>query len=165
MDLAAFLLVLVLSLVFASFFGHAVHWAIHQRWTGPIYRAHMDHHLKQYPPSDLLSEKYRYAAWHNSGTLLFTPPMVVIMVSMLGFLWLLGATAWIMVTFALTMLTFALINDYVHDSTHIIDHPLTRFKWYMKLRTTHFQHHFNMKRNFGIVLFTWDRLFGTFVKR
>ncbi len=160
-----FLIVLLVSLTFASFFGHAIHWLIHQRWTGPVYRAHMDHHLKQYPPSDLLSKTYRHAKWYNSGPLLFTPPLVMIMLAAMAVLWFFGMPLWALTTFAVTMICFGFVNDYVHDNSHIEGHWLERFAWFRNLRATHFQHHHNMKRNFGIVLFVWDKLFKTYIKR
>jgi len=40
-----FAITLIASLIVASFFGHVVHWLIHQKWMGPAYRGHMEHRL------------------------------------------------------------------------------------------------------------------------
>lgn len=141
-----------------------MHWMIHQRWTGPLHRSHMDHHLEQYPPDDLLSEKYRYPAWYHSGPLLFLPGFVVVLLGIDAALWLVGAPGWSLWTFSAVMAVFAGVNDYVHDNMHIRGHWLERFGWFNHWRVVHFQHHFNMRRNFGIVFFGWDRLFGTYKK-
>lgn len=157
-----FLLVLFASLVIASLFGHLIHWVIHQRWSGPFHRSHMEHHLELYPPGDLLSETYRASKWYHSGTFLFTPPLVVILAVTGGLSWWAGVPLWALVTFGTTLVGFGLLNDFVHDNSHVRGHWLNRFAWFRKARDIHFVHHRNMRKNFGIFYFGWDKLFGTY---
>lgn len=157
-----FLLVLAVSLVVSSLFGHFIHWAIHQRWSGVFYRSHMEHHLELYPPGNLLSGVYKKAKWYHRGIFLFTPAFLVILGTAGGLMWWAGAPIWMLVTFGATMLGFGLLNDFVHDSTHIWNHWLGMFKWFKRARRAHFAHHRNMKKNFGIFYFGWDKLFGTY---
>lgn len=156
-----FVLVLFASLVVASFFGHVVHWILHQKWAGAFHRAHMDHHLTQYPPGRLASDRYRSAKWYRGGPFLFTPPLVVILVSTGGLLWRLGAPFWCIWVFGAVVVGFGLFNDYVHDAYHLQSHRLNRFGWYKRGRRLHFYHHVHMDKNFGIVFFFWDRVLGT----
>lgn len=129
---------------------------------GPFKKGHMQHHLELYPPSDLVSEKYRSAKWYHSGPLLFSPAFVVIMGIAGTITWQLGWPAWVTLTLCSVLLGFGFMSDAVHDSFHIIMHPLSRFKWWQKARELHFLHHRNMKVNFGIFVFTFDRVFKTF---
>jgi len=158
-----FLLTLLTSIVIASFLGHLTHWAIHQRWSGPAHRGHMDHHLKQYPPTSLTSMgKYKSAKWYHSGPFLFTPVFLIILAAAGGLAYTLEVPLWAVATLGVTLLTYGLGNDWVHDTFHVQDHWLSQFSWYRRKREEHYVHHRNMRRNFGIVSFTWDRVFGTY---
>lgn len=141
------------ALLAGSLVGHLFHMAIHRRWAGPLYRAHMDHHIKQYPPSRLVSDKYLAAKWYNSGALLFTPPLLAVMALAL---WL-GAS-WV---FCGVLIAFAVSNDWLHDQFHCNRPWLERSAWYRQMRVQHFQHHWNMKTNYGIVTNFWDAIFGS----
>jgi sterol desaturase/sphingolipid hydroxylase (fatty acid hydroxylase superfamily) len=156
-----FLQVVFVSLVIASFFGHVVHWLIHQRWAGPAFRGHMAHHLSLYPPGHLVSDKYRAAKWHESGAFLFTPPFIVILGAVGGLCWWLGTPLWVPVVFGVTMLAFSLTSDWFHDSFHLRHHPLLRFKWFKRLCALHYVHHRDMTKNLGILTFVWDYVFGS----
>lgn len=160
-----FLIILAISLVVATFFGHWIHWAIHQRWAGPAYKGHREHHLELYPPSDLVSEKYRASKWYHSGIFLFTPGFILLLVVFAAPMWLLGLPLWTLGVFGGTLLGFGLLNDYVHDNMHVRDHWLNRFGWFRDAKVVHFLHHRDMKRNFGIFFFAWDRVFGTYRER
>lgn len=161
LTLVAFLFVFTLSFALATFLGHVVHWSLHQRWTGPFRKGHLQHHVELYPPDDLISERYRASKWYNSGPLLFAPVFVVIMLVAGAITWKLGWPVWVIVTLCANLLGFGFFNDYVHDSFHIKDHWLGRFKWWKDARDLHFIHHMNMRVNFGIVLFSWDKVFKT----
>jgi len=155
----------LVTLVLASLLGHFVHWFLHRPWSGPFYRSHMDHHLKQYPPSDLESDKYRSAKWYHTGPFLFTPAFIVIVGGVGLLMYCLHVTPWVTVTFGLTTLAYSLFNDYVHDTFHLKRYPLRRYAWYCNLQRLHFIHHHRMRSNFGIVTLAWDKLFGTFRNR
>ena len=159
---ACVVLIAVASLLCASLFGHFVHWMIHQRWMGPAYRGHMEHHCELYPPGELVSNTYRKAKWFNSGTFLFTPPLLVIIGLVSGCASMFELPAWIMAVFSVVLVTFGFTSDVVHDSFHVTGHVLERVAWFQHAREKHFAHHNNMKRNFGIVFFGWDKLFKTY---
>lgn len=156
-----FVLVLIASIVFASFAGHWIHWVLHQPWAGPAHVGHLQHHLTHYPPGKLTSDTYFSAKWYHSGPFLFTPPLVFLLAVLGGMLWLLHAPAWILLVFGISLVGFGLVNDYAHDAFHVRRHWLMRFKWYKKARKRHFVHHNNMRVNLGILSYAWDRVFGT----
>ncbi len=162
MTVIAFLVVFFLSFVSATFLGHVVHWSLHQRWMGPFKKGHMQHHIELYPPGDLVSEKYRTAKWYNSGPLLFAPAFVVIMFVAGLVTWSLGWPAWVTITLCANLLGFGFFNDFIHDSFHIQNHWMSRFGWWRRSKDSHFLHHVNMKKNYGIFLFVWDQAFRTF---
>lgn len=156
-----FIIVLVASLVAASFFGHLIHWSLHQPWTGPGHRAHLEHHLEHYPPGHLTSDDYKHSRWYHNGVFLFTPPLVFLLAVFGSILWLCHAPIWMLAVFGASLVGFGLTNDYFHDSMHYRKHWLQRFRWYRQLRVEHFKHHHAMGTNYGILSFFWDRVFGT----
>lgn len=156
------LLVVCASLFFTSFFGYLVHRLLHVTWAGPLYRAHMNHHLIEYPPYRLVTSSYRRTKWYNSGTFLFTPPLVCLLVLIGGLLTWAGVALWVTAVFAVIMISFAVSNDVIHDSFHIENCRLQRFGWWRRKQAQHFIHHRNMKRNYGIISFEFDRSFKTF---
>lgn len=158
------LVTLFISLFISTFFGHAIHWSLHQRWSGVFNRAHLEHHLSLYPPGKLVSDRYRQAMWFHRGTLLFTPPLIVILGAACGLLWLVSAPLWLACVLSPVLVGYGLANDYVHDSTHIRKHWLNRFSWYKRVRKLHFIHHRDMTVNYGVITFIWDRVFGTIPK-
>jgi hypothetical protein len=153
--------VLFASIIVASFFGHLVHWSLHQAWTGPAHRGHMAHHTVHYPPGNMVSETYRTSHWSQSGTLLFTPPLLIILGALGGLMWWAGAPLWAVGVQGVAMVSFGLLNDFMHDSYHVRKHWLLRFRGYRHLRKMHFLHHHDMTINLGIVNHAWDRAFGT----
>ena len=157
-------LVTIVSLVMSNFLGYWIHRALHQKWAGPFYRAHMQHHLDLYPPGKLTSTRYRQAHWHNRGTLLFTPALLVIVCVAAAVAHLLHAPMWTVFEISGMFVAFGLLNDWVHDTTHLRRHFLQKFKYYRRIRIAHFLHHIDMRKNFGIVSFEWDRAFGTRAK-
>lgn len=155
------LLVLALSVVVGSLVGYFVHRAIHHKWTGPLYRGHMEHHLELYPPGRMTTDSYEVAKWYNSGPVLFTPA-AVLLIGLIGLaFWLLGVHLQHFVEFSVGLVAFGFLNDYVHDSMHLRRHWLQRFRFYRNLRRLHFKHHVDMTKNFGIVAMQWDDVFKT----
>jgi sterol desaturase/sphingolipid hydroxylase (fatty acid hydroxylase superfamily) len=122
----------------------------------------MQHHLELYPPTDLVSDSYRSAHWLNSGVFLFTPPFIVIVLLAAIFLYALNLSFTYFFAFAGTALAYSILADYVHDTFHLRDHYLHRFKFYDRIRSLHMLHHIDMRSNFGIVTFFWDKVFHTF---
>lgn len=157
----SFLVIVALSVVVAALLGHLVHWLLHQRWTGPFYRGHMEHHLDHYPPKRLTSHEYLVPKWHRSGPVLFTPAFLVISAAVGGLTWALNVSHWLSVAFMLGILAFGLLTDAIHDAFHLESSWRHRFPGFARMRARHFGHHRNMRKNYGIIIFAWDRALGT----
>lgn len=147
-----------------AFLGYVVHWVMHQRWSGPLRKAHMVHHLVLYPPKDLVSVSYR-SAGSSSSAWAFVAALIPLMCVPVV-LALLTIVSWTSAALAFAAMAFVgITSDVVHDSFHVRDHFLSRvIPRYADMRALHFQHHRNMKRNFGIFSFICDRLFRTHQK-
>ena len=154
-------LVSALTFVFATLFGHVLHWMIHQPWTGRLYRAHRAHHFDLYPPSDYTSDKYRGAGTDSTvfTFALLGAPLVLFPAAA-------GLLGWVPVSWSiacvLTLLAVGFLNDYIHDSFHLNRHWLHGYDFYKRMDDLHYHHHVDTSKNFGIFLFVWDRVFGTF---
>jgi hypothetical protein len=51
---------------------------------------------------------------------------------------------------------------YLHEHFHLTGSWLLRFSWFRRLKELHKVHHAAPRKNFGIIDYSWDRLFGTF---
>lgn len=136
--------------------GYAFHRFLHTEAAGRLNRAHMNHHLQQYPPQDFTSDVYRSA---GGDTTLY--PFLVGGVALAGLLcWLLP------LAYALPLLAelafVGWLNNAAHDATHLRVHWLMSFRVYRRWRARHRVHHFDMTRNFGVVTFVADRAMGTY---
>lgn len=151
----------VTTFLFGTLMGWLIHWVLHQRWSGPLYRSHMAHHLKHYPPKKLLSETYRNAG-KDDALFVFAPILGVafgwwcLVLSQFHVAW------WVHVIVIGQGLLIGALHDYTHMAFHLEGNWLHQFKWFKKLQTLHFMHHWNVRKNLGIVWFGWDRLFKTF---
>lgn len=155
------LLALAASVAVGSFVGYFAHRAMHEDWTGPLYKGHMEHHLVQYPPGKLTSETYLKPVWYHSGIILFAPAALAVF-GVAGVLaWLVGLSLDTYLTFVGGVVAFGLLNDYVHDSFHLEKHWLQYVPGYTRLRELHFHHHDDMSKNYGIVTLLWDAVFKT----
>lgn len=156
------LLVAFLSYTVTSLLGYFVHWAIHQRWSGRIHKAHMAHHLELYPPGKLVSEEYRHAGSQSTVHTFLVAFLPLLLLPVI--LMLVGVISLVNCAFAVcAMVIVGLLNDVIHDSFHVKHHWLSKvIPGYDRMRQLHFVHHINMRRNFGIYSFTWDKVFKTF---
>lgn len=159
------LLLLTLVVFFVvTLFGHIAHWSLHQKWMGRFAKSHMTHHLKLYPVDDFYSESYRSAGKDSTviafaflSLPLLALPFVACFFGLLSFTYALVAAA--------EMLFLGWLHDYVHDSFHVTGHWLRKVPLvnmlHKDLERLHFFHHVDMKKNFGIVIFWWDKVFGS----
>lgn len=150
------LLVLVLGFFGIEGVGYGFHRLLHTRFGGPLHRAHLTHHVKLYPPRDYLSNTYRSAGADNT-TYRFVA-VAALVATALALLLPLWASLPILAEMALV----GAANSYVHDSVHVRGHWMERFRLYRRWRALHYQHHFDMSRNFGILTFLADRVAGTY---
>lgn len=152
-------LLLAWMLTVGTLAGWAGHWALHRAWSGPLFRAHLRHHML-YPPSDFESVRYRDAGWRSSVFSLGTVVGVVVLATLaaarhLGFGW--GEVA----ASAVFAIVLGWANNYVHDAFHLKQHWLRRFEAFRRLQALHRIHHRHVRKNLGIIWMDWDRAFGT----
>lgn len=161
--MALTLFLFVLTFFVTTLFGYIMHWMLHQKWFGMFNKSHMIHHMKLYPIIDFFSVKYRRAG-RDSTVLFFLVagcPLVILPI-VLYLLGKIGLIAAILV--AVEAITIGLLNNWFHDSFHITDHWLNKFNWFKNLIKLHQEHHIDMRVNYGIFTFTFDKFFGTFKK-
>lgn len=163
----ALILTIVLSFITINLFGHTVHWALHQSWSSYFNKAHMNHHMKQYPPEDYLSEKYRHAG-KDSTPKFFVLAALPMLSAVFAFWWFGVISLSLMIVAYVIMFGVGLLDNYLHDAFHIKNHWLTRTPvvkvWFARWVQFHYLHHVNMGTNYGIFNFMWDKVFNTFWK-
>lgn len=154
------ILFFVAGIVISSFLGDLVHRLIHKKWIPFLHESHMYHHEILYPATNLTSDKYKAAPWYKRGTFLFTP--FALLASLLF-----GYAAFVLVGFAscITLLVgligYGFVNDWVHDTFHLKEHKWQKYRYYRTLRTSHFKHHVDMTKNYGIISLYWDKKFNS----
>lgn len=157
----AILITLVVVFLITTLFGYVVHRSLHQSWTGRLNRAHMTHHLKLYPPSDFYSKEYRDPGKDNTVRIFAAAALPLIALPIvLGVCGILSIGLTILVI--IETLFIGWLHDYLHDSFHIINHRLNKYAIFKRWTQLHYLHHVDMKTNYGIFSFHWDRLFRTF---
>lgn len=166
--MVAFLLTILISYIITSLFGYVIHWSLHQTWAGQFNNAHMTHHLKLYPPEDFTSEVYRNAGKDSTPKFFAMAAIPLILCPIV--LGLLGILSWpLAITVLVVEAAMGFFHDYLHDAFHIKNHFLTRIPVvrdiFQKWIDLHYLHHVDMGKNYGIFVFHWDRIFGTFWKK
>ena len=150
----------ITTFLYGTLVGWLIHRALHHRWTGPLYRSHMNHHTKQYPPGDLKSESYRSAGREDSA-FVFAPILALAFAFFVYGLVRLNVGTGLIVFVLVEALVIGLLHDWVHTQFHLTKPAFNR-DWFRRLQELHFTHHRRMTHNFGIFWFGWDKLFGTY---
>jgi sterol desaturase/sphingolipid hydroxylase (fatty acid hydroxylase superfamily) len=168
MILVAILLTALITFFSCSLFGYVIHRAIHQKWTGPLNKSHMTHHLKLYPITDYTSDIYRQAGKDDTFKIFAVAAVPVVATPIiLGIMGIISLP--LTITSLIVMGLMGFLHSYIHDSFHIRNHYLNRVPvlgtFFKHWNSLHFLHHVNMQTNFGIFTFHWDRIFGTFWKQ
>jgi len=161
------LITIIASFFVSSLFGYLVHRMLHQTWAGILHQKHMTHHITLYPPSDYLSEEYRYAGKDNT-TITFAIAAIPVVAAPI----ILGLIGWISLPLVLISLTImglmGFLHSYLHDAFHIKNHWLNKVpiinNMFLRWNILHYYHHIDMSSNFGIFVFHWDYVFFTFKK-
>jgi sterol desaturase/sphingolipid hydroxylase (fatty acid hydroxylase superfamily) len=152
--------VIFLTFLFTTFLGYVIHWNFHQRW-GYGYKKHMAHHLKLYPPGDLISYDYREAGDDSTARMfivLFSPILLgVVLLTAFHVISIMVGVA----VFS-TMGIVGILNDGLHDSFHVKRSMWHLFPGFQRLQKIHNTHHYHMGTNYGIFSFMWDKVFGTY---
>ncbi len=133
--------------LFHRIFGHA-------RRIPKLHDVHVSGHHAQYA-QQLLSDRWipteQHITWYYA--IPFTPMVLTAF-------WLLPSDL-----FVVHMLSLALTgwwHVFLHRQYHVRGVWLERFEWFREKRRLHFVHHKRPRRNYAIVEYGWDRLFGTF---
>lgn len=154
----------LVSMPVAALLGHAIasltqnllhRWLGHSAAGGALQRLHLSLHHAIYTEARMLSARFRSA--ETSLTPLYLVPAGV--VAALGF-WLLPVLQALCLVSGVAA-SFA-AHVYLHEQFHLSGSKLQRYRWFRRRRLLHAVHHRDGSRNFGLVDFYWDRLFGTF---
>lgn len=158
------LLTVIVVFVIETLFGYISHRALHQSYMGSFYKSHHTHHYKLYPPEDYTSDKYREAGKDNTlyFFLLFGSPLIIAPIVLFA-LHIIPLAVFISAMITLGVVGF--LNDYLHDHFHLNKSWLKSFGWFRHLTEVHRLHHITPQKNFGIFMFWWDRLFGSYVEK
>lgn len=150
----------------SSFAGYWLHRGLHSRHFGEFHTSHMAHHQKLYPANNFESIFYRNAGDDSTVWFYLWATMPLILTPL--YLSSIGIIGWsVGLLFIGTEVIIGLLNNYLHDSYHLTNHWLGRsrvWKWFLKMRTLHREHHIDMNSNFGIFSFGWDKIFKTYSK-
>lgn len=155
--------------LFAFYLWHVIS---HQEWSGEMYKQHMRHHIKDYPPKHFYGRpglkslkpneifdltKTTIGDFQHEGLLFFFVFVIILTGKYIG------SSNLTLLFVTIGYYIMAVIGNAFHASFHIKNFPLEKYKWYRKLRRLHFIHHLeNMDKNFAMVNFGVDALFGTY---
>jgi sterol desaturase/sphingolipid hydroxylase (fatty acid hydroxylase superfamily) len=161
----AILLTVLITFFISSLFGYCVHISLHQEWSGHLHQMHMKHHNILYPPNDYMSDKYRNPGQDNTVVIFAVSALpVVASPIILGFFHIIP---WVLVVASLiVMVMMSFLHNYLHDAFHIRNHWLYGAPilgpWFFRLVQLHWLHHIDQGKNYGIFIFHWDHILGTF---
>jgi len=168
------LLILFLTLVYTELVGYVVHRLLHAGSLGRLSDLHDKHHLEVYPSEGpFRTETYLYP--ERSGILKkigaeWFFPLASISIPTLILLFFIGVSPWYLL-FAVGISSFWawLAFAYMHRSFHLKEFWMTKNyiskSWYTELRRLHDIHHIDMKKNYGITFFWYDKLLETFTRK
>jgi len=152
-----FITAFFISWISVDFIGYWLH-----RWShiesSPLYKRHMTHHIKNYPARNFISKNYRssgsdsLAVWFAPFLVIYCSFFFIILPDSLALMISLGA------------IPPAFLSTAIHDLTHLKGSFIWRHKKLEHLAVGHYAHHRNMRKNFGITSFFWDRIFKTYWK-
>eukprot|EP00743_Colponemidia_sp_Colp-15_P009040 GILK01009865.1.p1 GENE.GILK01009865.1~~GILK01009865.1.p1 ORF type:complete len:218 (-),score=13.22 GILK01009865.1:85-717(-) len=148
--------IIVVSFWTMQIYAQLTHWAGHRSWSGMWYKAHMGHHLEDYPPSKFLSESYQ--ACKKDNTFAYIPSFFLVPVTV-NLLFVSNPT-WVTALSSFACGVFVMwFADYIHVSMHQRDHSWERYGWFQMLRALHYYHHKgSMKHNYAMADFWFDVL-------
>src|SRR5947209_1230763 len=134
----------------------SLHWFVgHRPLGGAIHRIHMLEHHGIYSGDALVADTY--SDEEQSATAYYAAPAVA-----------LGGAAYATLPLDIFVVLVAALSAsyaahvYVHTQYHLNHSWLRRFGWFHRKRELHFVHHRDASKNFGVIEFVWDRVFGTY---
>ena len=148
--MAAYLIGSLLQTVLHRYLGH--------RAVGGFFRRrHVLEHHRIYSRRHLAASEY--SAVERSLTPYYALPAGA-MIALLGKVLPLAPFA----SFTTTILISYGAHAYIHKHYHLQRTWLERSRWFRRQRELHYVHHRDARRNYAVIDFFWDRLFGTFVE-
>jgi len=120
-----------------------------------IFRNHVTCHHRHYRGERLLSERY------IEDDLNLTPWFLMPCATMVAAAWVVLPLS-LFVVHVMALATAFAAHVYLHTRFHLENTWLLRFEWFRRKRVLHLEHHRNMRCNFSIIGFAWDRLMGTY---
>jgi sterol desaturase/sphingolipid hydroxylase (fatty acid hydroxylase superfamily) len=148
----------VAAYLVGSFVQTVMHrWLGHKAVGSFFQRRHVLDHHRIYSPKNLVSREY--SAVERSLTPYYAVPAG-------------GVTAFLglvlplipFVSFSMTLLFSFGAHAYIHKHYHLQHTWLERSRWFRRHRALHYVHHRDARRNYAVIDFFWDRLFGTFAE-
>jgi sterol desaturase/sphingolipid hydroxylase (fatty acid hydroxylase superfamily) len=154
--LPLYILTAVITHFVVSFGQTLMHYKFaHHAIGGKLFRNHINFHHTHYSSDHLVSRKY-LGDEGNITPFFFIPVLLVAAFSY----------------FVLPIDLFAIeicacaASFYAHvffdQQYHVEGSRLQRFGWFRRKQELHFVHHLHANRNFAVIHFFWDKLFGTF---
>ncbi|MEE8269581.1 MAG: sterol desaturase family protein [Nitrospinaceae bacterium] len=132
------------------------HWFSHQSWS-PFRSLHVLGHHVIYPNSrQSLSTRFHYSRGKHDSNFSFLP-WLTLLLAMEYFL----LPRWLFIVCFINMIIVVFEHGMIHLQFHLIQTPLSRFRWFARAREIHFVHH-DLDKNFGIADHFWDRIFGSY---
>lgn len=162
------LLISLAVFLFINLFGYCTHRWLHSKYSWKFGDSHMAHHQKLYPVEDFTSDEYRSAG--KDSTLLFFIVVAIPIIAVPIVLCFLGIVSILTTILSIVQMIFwGWLHNYMHDAFHLNNHILSKIPlvkiWFEHLKKIHFIHHVgDMKKNYGIFSFLFDRLFGSYQK-
>jgi len=127
----------------------------HRPLGGPIHRIHMLEHHGIYSGDALVADTY--SEKQKSSTQYYAAPAVALAAAAYATL-----PVDVFVVFVAAISASYTAHVYVHTQYHLSRSWLRRFGWFHTRRNLHFLHHRDASKNFGVIEFVWDRVFGTY---
>jgi sterol desaturase/sphingolipid hydroxylase (fatty acid hydroxylase superfamily) len=154
-NLVYYIAVAVATYYAASFVQVAFHRLLgHTRRIAKFHDVHVGGHHAQYS-RQLLSNQWipteQHITWYY--TIPFTPMVLIAF-------WLLPMGLFIAHILVLAFTVWW--HVFLHRQYHVRGVWFERFRWFREKRRLHFLHHERPQKNYAIVEYVWDRLFGTF---
>ena len=131
------------------------YWLGHRPPGRVLFRNHINFHHTYYAKGHLASVTYRGAEGNNT-------PYFLIPAALLGIalFFVLPLNVFLVAILASAASFYA--HVYLDKEYHVAPSKLERFGWFRRKRQLHFVHHLHANRNFAVIDFFWDRLFGTY---
>lgn len=173
------LICILAACLFTEFMGYWLHILLHSEKIPFLSRNHMIHHLQVYPPNKPMrpSREYLGSTFGRANILgiglEWLLPAAALLPAILIILRAIGISPAATAAFVAASLAWGwLMFGYMHDAMHLQkfwmeNHPRLG-DWFLNARRRHDIHHMNisdsglMTKNFGICLFAFDRMFGSF---